>query len=107
MTALGKLLAFSILVSSLGALTWSVSLYVQRLDSVTDPVDERDKASKPLNCKNLKAETDAQYKLADVASEQWGTHVKVLEEREKFRAERVAGYAQRIRWAHKGNPDDP
>lgn len=106
MTAIGKLLAFSILVSSLGALTWSVSLYVQRPGWFADPTEDVDKGNKPVNFKKLKAEAETQYKLAAVASEQWGTHLKMLEEREKFRTERQAGYAERISWAHKGNPKD-
>src|SRR5947209_1189413 len=101
MTAIGKLLAFSILVSTLGAMTWSVSLYVQRPGWFADPVEEVDRGNKPVGFKKLKADTEAQYKLAAVASEQWGTHLKALEERETFRTERQKGYAMRIQWAHK------
>jgi hypothetical protein len=107
MTAIGKLLALSALVAGLGVLSWSVSIYVQRPGWFADPTQDVDKGNKLANFKQLKADTEAQYRLAAVASEQWGTHLKTLEAREKLRSDRRDAYAERIRWAHKGNPNDP
>ena len=107
MTLIGKLLVFSILVVALAVMTWSTSVYVQRPGWFGDATPEAaDKGHKPVNFKHLKAEAEALYRNAAVAGEQWGTHLKVLEDREKLRADRRAAYAERIRWAHKGNPKD-
>jgi hypothetical protein len=110
MTAIGKLLALLNLVVGLGLLTWSVDLYAHR------PVWFADQADPPpgprgygraVGFKQLKAEADALARRAAVAGELWGTHLRALEEREKLRADRKAGYAERLRWANKGNPNDP
>jgi hypothetical protein len=106
MTAIGKLLAVVNLVAGLGLLTWSVNLYVQRPGWFADPPDTVDKGSSPVGFKQLKVEADALYRGAAVASEEWGTHLKALEEREKVRAERRDEYVKRLRWAHTGNPKD-
>jgi hypothetical protein len=106
MTLIGKLLVFSILVMGLSVLTWSASVYVQRPGWFDDPQEAAPKGHKPVTFKGMKAEAEALYRNAAVASESWGTHLKVLEEREKLRADRRAAYAERLRWAHKGNPND-
>jgi hypothetical protein len=106
MTAIGKLLALLNLVAGLGILTWSVGVYVERPGWFADPDAAVDKGSSPVTFKQLKIETDALTRGAGVASEAWGTHLKTLEEREKLRAGRRVAYAERLRWAHKGNPKD-
>lgn len=108
MTAIGKLLAVLTLVAGLGVLTWSVGVYVQRPGWFNPPPEGGvDKGNNPVGFAQLKAEAETLTRSAGVASAAWGTHLKLLEEREKFRADRLAGYAERIRWAHKGNPKDP
>jgi hypothetical protein len=106
MTAIGKLLAVLNLVVGLGLLTWSVNLYVERPGWFAEPPESVDKGNNPVGFKQMQAETAALGRSAGVASEAWGTHRKALEEREKYRAERRALYAERIRWAHKGNLND-
>jgi hypothetical protein len=108
MAAIGKLLAVLTLVVSLGILTWSVGIYVSRPGWFDDPTEGGiDKGNNPLGFKQLKAETESFNRAAAVASEAWGASLKTLEEREKYRAFRKAAYAERLRWAHKGNPRDP
>lgn len=106
MTAIGKLIVVSMFVMALAALTWSTNIYVQRPGWHSDPSTEVDRGNKPVNFKQLKSETETLYKSAAVSSEAWGTHLKALEDREKYRASRRAGYAERIQWAYKGNPKD-
>jgi hypothetical protein len=108
MTAIGKLLVFSLFVASLGMLTWATTTYTQRPTWFLDPPPESDidKGNSPRYYKQVKAEIDSLGRSAAIASEAWGTHLKTLEEREKLRADRKAAYAERIRWAHKGNPND-
>jgi hypothetical protein len=65
-----------------------------------------DKGNNPVGFAQLKVETEALTRAAGIASETWGAHLKTLEEREKLRAERRAGFAERRRWAYKGNPKD-
>lgn len=107
MTAIGKLFAVLTLVVSLGILTWSVGIYVQR-PGWFDPPPEggADPATRSVSFKALEAETAALVRSSQLASEAWGVHVKILEDREKTRAVRKVGYAQRIVWAHKGHPKD-
>lgn len=110
MTAIGKLLVLSSLVAGLGILTWSASVYAQRPGwfAPAAEVDAGvDKGNRPVGFAQLKAETDALARSAGAAGAAGGAHLKVLEAREKLRAERKAGYAQRIFWAYKGNPNDP
>jgi hypothetical protein len=108
MTAIGKLLAVLTLVVGLGILTWSVGVYVQR-PAWFDPPSESgvDRGNNPVTFAQMKAETESLTRAAGVASAAWGAHVKLLNERERYRAERKAGYAERLRWAQKGNPKDP
>jgi hypothetical protein len=106
MTAIGKLLALLNLVAGIGLLTWSVGLYVQRPGWFADPSESVDKGNKPVSFKQVKAEADSLFRSAAVASEAWGTQLKLLEQREKYRADRRRGYAERLLWAHKGNPND-
>jgi hypothetical protein len=108
MTAIGKLLVFSLFVASLGMLTWATSIYTQRPTLFNDPVSESDidKGHSPRYFKQMKTEIDALGRAAAIASEDWGKHLKTLEDREKLRADRKAAYAERIVWAHKGNPND-
>jgi hypothetical protein len=106
MAAIGKVLVLMTLLVGLAILTWSTSIYVER-PGWFDPASEGiDKGNKPVGFAQLKAETDALARTASAASEAWGSHLKALEEREKFRDGRRAAYAERIRWAHKGNPND-
>jgi len=108
MTAIGKLLVLSSLVAALGLLTWSTNLYVARPGFFSEePEGPVDKGNNPITFKQMKADIDRLGRSAALASEAWGTHLKVLEEREKFRADRRLAYAERLRWAHKGNPSDP
>jgi hypothetical protein len=98
----------SVLVAALAAMTWATTLYAERPGWYAEPTDvEVDKGNKPANFKGLKAEIDLLGRSAAAASEAWGAHLKTLEAREKLRAERRTAYAERIRWAHKGNPRDP
>jgi hypothetical protein len=107
MTAIGKLLVFLNLVAGLGILTWSTSVYVSRPGWFNPAPDGGvDKGNSPVGFAQLKAETDALTRSAGIASAAWGTHLKTLQEREKLRAERRAGFDQRRRWAYKGNPKD-
>jgi hypothetical protein len=106
MTAIGKLLVLSCFVAALSMLTWATGLYVERPGWFADSIDEPEKGQKPINFKQMKAEMDALARGAAVASEAWGKHLKALEDREKLRGDRKAAYAQRIAWAHKGNPND-
>jgi hypothetical protein len=107
MTAIGKFLVVSVLFAALGLLTWSTSLYAER-PSWFAPVaeGESDRAGRSLSFAQMKAETDALARSAAVASEAWGANRAALEKREKLRVDRRLAYAERIRWAHKGNPDD-
>src|SRR5215207_567474 len=108
MAAIGKLLAVLTLVVSLGLLTWSVGIYVSRPGWFDPPPDGGiDKGNKPVGFAQLKAETESLNRAAAVASEAWGVHAKLLDEREKNRAARKAAFAERLVWAHKGNPRDP
>ena len=107
MTLIGKFLVFSILVMALSVLTWSTSVYVQRPGWFDDPQESPPKGHKPVTFKGLKVEAEALYRNAAVASESWGTHLKVLEAREKLRSDRRTAFADRLRWAHTGNPKDP
>jgi hypothetical protein len=108
MAAIGKLLAVLTLVVSLGLLTWSVGIYVSRPGWFDPPPDGGiDKGNKPVGFAQLKAETESLNRAAAVASEAWGVHARLLDEREKYRAVRKAAFAERLRWGHKGNPRDP
>jgi hypothetical protein len=106
MTAIGKLLALVNLVAGLALLTWSVNLYIHRPGWFVEVPSEVDKGSRPVSFPQMKKEAEALYRNAAVASEAWGTHLRALAQREDYRAKRKAGYALRIRWAHKGNPRD-
>ena len=107
MTAIGKLFAVLTLVVGLGILTWSVGIYVQRPGWFEKPPEGGvDKGNSPVGFEALKAETDALVRSSQLASEAWGTHLKLLDDREKVRAARKAAYAERIVWAHKGHPKD-
>ncbi len=106
MTAIGKLLALLNLVVGIGVLSWSVNLYVHRPGWFDEPSESVDKGNKPVGFKQFKVEADNLYKVAAISSEAWGTSLKALEEREKYRADREAGYAKRIQWARKGNGTD-
>jgi hypothetical protein len=107
MTAIGKLLALVNLVAGLGLLAWSTNLYLQRPGWFADPTENVDKGSKPVGFKQLAAETGVLYRNAAVASEAWGTNLRALEQKEEYRAKRKRQYAERIQWAHKGNPKAP
>lgn len=108
MTAIGKLLVLSSLVAALGLLTWSTNLYVARPGLFSEePEGAVDKGNNPITFKQMKTDIDRLGRTAALASEAWGTHLKTLEEREKLQASRRAAYAERLRWAHKGNPNDP
>src|SRR5262245_19881355 len=100
MTAIGKLLAILNLVIGLGILTWSVGIYVER-PGWFEKADAGgiDKGNNPVGFDQLKTEIDSLGRAAGVASAAWGTHLQALEEREKFRADRNAAYAERLRWA--------
>lgn len=107
MTAIGKLLAFLILVVGLTMMTWAVGVYVQRpgwFDAA--PEGGTDKGASPATFAELKVEIEALSRSAQLASGTWGENLKALEEREQFRADRRKGYAQRVQWAHTGNPKD-
>jgi hypothetical protein len=106
MTAIGKLLALLNLFVGLGLLTWSVNIYVQRPGWFADPPETIDKGNSPVGFKQMKGEADGLVRKAALASEAWGTRLRALDEREKLRAERLDRYAERLRWAQKGNPKD-
>lgn len=107
MAAIGKLLAVLTLVVSLGLLTWSLGVYAARPGWFDPPPDSGiDKGNKPVGFAQLKAETESLNRAAAVASEAWGVHARLLDEREKYRAARKAAFAQRLYWAHKGHPTD-
>ena len=95
MTAIGKLLAVLTLVVGLGILTWSVGVYVSRPGWFNPPPEGGiDKGNNPVGFAQVKAESEALTRSAAVASEAWGTHLKLLEEREKYRAARKAAAEQ-------------
>ncbi len=105
MTAIGKLMATLLLAISLGMMTWAVSTYVQRPGWFA-PVPEGgiDKGSTPVSFAQLKDENEAFSRSAAVASDTWGANLKELEDREKFRNDRLKAYADRNKWARTGNP---
>lgn len=107
MTAIGKLLAMLTLVVGLGILTWSLGLYVQRPGWFEKPPEGGvDPGNRPVGFEALKAEAESLARASQLASEAWGTQVKVLEEREKVREDRRKAYRERIKWAHEGHPKD-
>ena len=106
MTAIGKLMAFLLFAAGIAMMTWSVSTYVQR-PGWFEPIPEGvDKGNNPVTFKQLQAENEALNRAAAVASDTWGANLKELEEREAFRYSRLKAYAERNRWARKGNPKD-
>ncbi len=105
MTAIGKLLALLNLIVGLGVMAWSVTAYVHR-PAWFDKAAAGERNERALMFEQLKAEAGAQIRTAGFASQSWGANLKALEEREKARADRGAAYAERLRWAHKGNPKD-
>ncbi|MBP3958476.1 hypothetical protein J8F10_24780 [Gemmata sp. G18] len=107
MTAIGKLMAFLLLAVGLAMMTWAVSAYAQR-PGWFDPIPEGgvDKNAQTATFAQLKVEIDALNRSAGVASDVWGTSLKELEAREALRANRLKGFADRNRWARKGNPKD-
>jgi hypothetical protein len=106
MTAIGKLLAVLNLVAGLGLLSWSVNLYVHRPGWLAEPPEFVEKGNSPVGFKQLKVEADGLFRRAAFAGEAWGTHLKALEAREEVRRDRRARYAERLVWAHTGNPAD-
>lgn len=106
MTAIGKLLAVLNLIVGIGVLSWSVNVYVHRPNWFNEPTESVDKGNSPVTFKQYKVEADSLYRVAAVSSESWATSLKALEEREKYRADREAGYAKRIQWGKKGNDAD-
>ncbi|AWM41429.1 hypothetical protein GobsT_75230 [Gemmata obscuriglobus] len=107
MTAIGKLLAFLLLVVGLTMMTWAVGVYAQR-PTWFNPVPEggAEKGEGAAGYAELKAEIDSLGEAAKAASGLWGETLKSLEAHERFRANRRNGYAQLIEYAHKGNPKD-
>ncbi|MDY3553070.1 hypothetical protein R5W24_002161 [Gemmata sp. JC717] len=107
MTAIGKLLAFLILVVGLTMMTWAVGVYAQR-PAWFNPLPEggADKGAGAASYAELKAEIDSLNEAAKAASGLWGDSLKSLEAHEQFRANRRNGYARLIEYAHKGNPKD-
>ncbi|VTR91020.1 unnamed protein product [Gemmata massiliana] len=107
MTAIGKLMAFLLLAVGLAMMTWAVSAYAQR-PAWFDPIPEGgvDKNVHTATFAQLKVEIDALNRSADIASGVWGASLKELESREALRANRLKGFAERYRWARKGNPRD-
>jgi hypothetical protein len=107
MTAIGKFLAILSLVASLGVMTWSMNLYVARPGWFEGPPEGGvDKGNNPVGFKQLDEEVKVLTRSAAVAGEAWGVHVKLIEEREDYRAKRRVAYAERLYWAHKGHPKD-
>lgn len=105
MTAIGKVLALLNLVAGLGIMAWSVNVYVHRPTWFEKPV-AGERNERVVMFDQLKADALALTRTAGFASQSWGTNLKALEEREKVRADRKAAYAERLRWARKGNPKD-
>ncbi len=107
MAAIGKLLAVLTLVASLGIMTWSLGVYVQRPGWFNPPPEGGvDKGNNPVGFAQAKAETEALARSAAAVSASWGAHLKMLEEREDYRAKRQFAYAERLKWARKGHPTD-
>jgi hypothetical protein len=105
MTAIGKVLALLNLIVGLGIMAWSTTVYVHRPAWFLKPaVGERN--DRAFMFEQLKADALALTRTAGYASQSWGANLKALEDREKVRADRTAAYAERLRWAHKGNPKD-
>jgi hypothetical protein len=105
MTAIGKVLALLNLVAGLGIMAWSVNAYVHRPAWFEKPA-ANERNDRALMFEQLKADALALTRTAGFASQSWGANLKVLEDREKVRGDRKAAYAERLRWAHKGNPKD-
>ena len=107
MTAIGKLLAFMLLVVGLALMTWAVGIYAQRPGWFDEPPDGGvDRGNRPVTFKGLKTEIDSLNRAAAVASDAWGRNLKELEEAEKLRADRRRAFAVRAQWAKTGNPND-
>lgn len=106
MTFIGKLLAALNLVAGVALVTWSVSAYSQR-PGWFDPVPEAvDRGSTPESFASLKAEADEWARTANVASGSWGAAREALGKAEADRDARRRAYAERVAWAHTGNPKD-
>lgn len=107
MTLIGKLLAFLNLLAGVAMVVWSVSLYTQR-PGWFDPKEEGVTAEEQrMTFALLKEDIDALGRAATSASAQWGAQLKRLEGLEKQRADRLAGYTERLNWARNGRPNDP
>lgn len=106
MTFIGKFLAVVNLIVGVGVVTWSVTTYVQR-PGWFDPVPESvDKGHSPENFAMLKAENESLFRTANVASGTWGAAREDLKKLEDLRDARRKVFAERLAWAHKGNPKD-
>ncbi len=106
MTAIGKLLVVLALVAGLGVLAWSANVYTLRPGWFEKESPSVDKGHSPLTFEQMKTEIDTLHRSAAAVSAAWGRELAVLEEREKYRDQRRAGYAERLLWAHKGHPSD-
>jgi hypothetical protein len=105
MTAFGKVLAFVNLIVGVGLATWAITLYAHRPGWFDTPTEgDVARGHSPLTFKQLSAEIDTLGKTAATASQNWGASLATLKAKEKLLAERRVGYAQRIEWAKKGNP---
>jgi len=104
MTFIGKLLAVLNLIIGVGVVTWSVTAYAQRPGWFDPPPEGVDKGHSPENFAMLKAETEALARTANVASGTWGAAREELKKLEELRDVRRKAFAERLEWAHKGNP---
>lgn len=102
MTFFGKLLVFLNLLIGLAFLSWSVGMFTQKLDWVDRTNMAGEKVEGEIT--KLKAEIDVLTLEAKHASASWGVSYTALEEIETTRENRKGVFAQRLVWAHTGDP---
>jgi hypothetical protein len=106
MTAIGKILAVLLMTAGLAVLTWSVVVFTERPGWFDPAPDAVEKGHVPANFAMMKNDIDQLNRAAAAASQSWGAQLKRVEDLEKQRADRRAGYAMRLQWARAGNPKD-
>jgi hypothetical protein len=107
MTFIGKTLAFLNLIIGLGIVSWSASVYFQRPSWFDAPLEGvPDRGSSPKLFSQMKKETEALTRAANIASGMWGKNLKALEQLEDRRDRRKAEFEQRLVWTRTGNDKD-
>jgi hypothetical protein len=105
MTLIGKFLALLNLLVGIGLVTWSVSLYVSTptwFDEIPESVSP---GHNPRIFKQLQADITQLGNTAKAASSAWGAQLKIVEDLQARRADRLKKFAERLKWARVGKPD--